>query len=256
MFRALLLAATGLAGLSMGTKELGAKRQLKVRDFTLTVKADGVADDGTFEGYGSVFGVVDSYQEVVAPGAFTESLAELAAKSRVVPVLWQHRQDQPIGVYSEITEDETGLFVKGKLLIAEVGQAQEAHALMKAGAVTGLSIGYWVRESSYDEKTGIRTLLKLDLVEVSLVTFPANDDARVEAVKFKLAHGQLPTIREFEKLLREAGFSKTQSGVVAAQGLGELLRREAEGEPVTKEAIAGLTSALAGLGSLPTLGRK
>jgi hypothetical protein len=108
MFRALLLAASGLAGLSMGTKELGTKRQLKVRDFTLTVKADGVADDGTFEGYGSVFGVVDSYQEVVAPGAFTDSLAELAAKSRVVPVLWQHRQDQPIGVYSEITEDDTG----------------------------------------------------------------------------------------------------------------------------------------------------
>jgi phage head maturation protease len=65
---------------------------------------------------------------------------------------------------------------------------------MKAGAVTGLSIGYWVRESSFDEKTGIRTLTKLDLVEVSLVTFPANDDARVEAVKFKLAHGELPNI--------------------------------------------------------------
>jgi HK97 family phage portal protein/HK97 family phage prohead protease len=234
-----------------GTKSSGHKRSLKVRDFALSVKADGVADDGTFEGYGSVYGVVDSYQEVVAPGAFAESLAELNSKQRRVPVLWQHRSDQPIGVYEEITEDETGLFVKGKLLIDAVAQATEAHALMKAGAVTGLSIGYWVRESSFDEKTGIRTLMKLDLVEVSLVTFPANDDARVEAVKFKLAHGQLPNIREFEKLLCEAGFSRRQAKVVAGHGLPELLQREAEGSAV-KEGVESLSQAVANF-SLPTL---
>jgi HK97 family phage prohead protease len=228
------------------------KRTLKVRDFALAVKAESVADDGTFDGYGSVFGVVDTYQEVVAPGAFTESLAELAGKNRTVPVLWQHRQDQPIGVYSELREDDTGLFVKGQLLIGEVTQAKEAHALMKAGAVTGLSIGYWVRESSFDEKTGIRTLTKLDLVEVSLVTFPANDDARVEAVKFKLAHGELPNIREFEKLLREAGFSKSQATVVAGHGLQELLRREAAGATATKEAVTGLSRAVADF-RLPSL---
>lgn len=233
----------------------GQKRQLKVRDFALSVKADGVAADGTFEGYGSVFGVVDTYQEVVAEGAFTESLDELAAKKRIVPVLWQHRQSEPIGVYLELREDETGLFVKGQLLIEAVAQAAEAHALMKAGAVTGLSIGYWVRESSFDEKTGIRTLTKLDLVEVSLVTFPANDDARVEAVKFKLAHGQLPNIREFEKLLREAGFSKSQAAVVAGHGLPELLRREAEGD-ATKDGAEALAAALAGLGQLPSFERK
>lgn len=238
-----------------GTKHRGMKRTLKVRDFALSVKADGVADDGTFEGYGSVFGVVDSYNEIVAPDAFSESLAELAAKKRRVPVLWQHRSDQPIGVYDEIVEDDTGLFVKGSLLIGEVGQAKEAHALMKAGAVTGLSIGYWVRESSYDEKTGIRTLTKLDLVEVSLVTFPANDDARVETVKFKLAHGELPDIREFEKLLREAGFSKTQAAVVAGHGLPELLRREAVGD-ATKEGAAALSAMLVDLGQLPSFGRK
>jgi HK97 family phage prohead protease len=228
------------------------KRTLKVRDFALSVKADGVAEDGTFEGYGSVFDVVDTYQEVVAPGAFGDSLTELAGKQRTVPVLWQHRQDQPLGVYSELREDDTGLFVKGQLLIGDVAQAKEAHALMKAGAVTGLSIGYWVRESSFDEKTGIRTLTKLDLVEVSLVTFPANDDARVEAVKFKLAHGQLPNIREFEKLLREAGFSKTQSAVVAGHGLSELLRREAAGDPATKEDLAVLSQAVAAF-RLPSL---
>src|SRR5690606_17592903 len=93
---------------------------------------------------------------------------------------------------------------------------------------TGLSIGYWVRESSYDEKTGVRTLSKLDLEEVSIVTMPANDDARVDAVKLKLAHGTLPTIREFEKLMRDAGFSKTQAAVVANRGLAHLLRSESD----------------------------
>lgn len=231
---------------------LGQKRSLKIRDFALSVKADGVADDGTFEGYGSVYGVVDSYQEVVAPGAFAESLAELNSKQRIVPVLWQHRQDQPLGVYTEITEDETGLFVKGKLLIDAVAQATEAHALMKAGAVSGLSIGYWVRESSFDEKTGVRTLMKLDLVEVSLVTFPANDDARVEAVKFKLAHGELPNLKEFEKLLREAGFSKTQAAVVANRGLPHLLRSESEGAAAAKEGVRALSQTVADF-RLPTL---
>ena len=90
---------------------------------------------------------------------------------------------------------------------------------MKVGAVTGLSIGYWTRESSLDEKTGIRTLTKLDFEEVSLVTFPANDEARIDAIKLKLAHGGLPDLNEFEKFLREAGFSKTQSAVIANRGL-------------------------------------
>lgn len=195
---------------------------LKIRDFDLSVKA--VSDDGLFSGYGSVFGVVDSYQEVVAPGAFAESLAEIAAKARPVPVLWQHRSDQPVGIYSALAEDDHGLKVDGKLIL-DVARAKEAHALMKAGAVSGLSIGYYVRESSFDEKTGIRTLSKLDLVEVSLVTFPANDDARVDAIKSKLAHGSLPTLREFEQLLREQGFSKNQAAVIANRGLKHMLDR-------------------------------
>lgn len=227
------------------------KRSLKVRDFQLSLKADGVADDGSFSGYGSVFGVEDSYGEIVAPGAFAESLKELAAKSRLVPVLWQHRSDQPIGVYTSIVEDDHGLKVEGKLLIDKVAQAQEAHALMQAGAVSGLSIGYWVRESSYDEVTNVRTLKKLDLVEVSLVTFPANDDARVEAVKFKLSHGELPSVREFEKLLREAGFSKSQATVVANHGLSELLRRDSEGD-VANASVEALKGTLAGF-KLPQL---
>ncbi len=209
---------------------------LKVRDFDLSVKAEDISDDGLFTGYGSVANVVDSYNEIVAPGAFKKSLAELKLKNRKVPVLWQHRSSEPIGVYDELVEDEAGLRVKGRLLVDHVAQAKEAHALMRAGAVTGLSIGYWVRQSSYDEKTGVRTLLEVDLIEVSLVTFPANDDARIDAVKFKLAHGELPTLPEFERLLREAGFSKTKAAVVAAHGLPHLLRSESGGSPETSGA--------------------
>lgn len=223
---------------------------LKVRDFDLEVKS--VGDDGKFSGYGSVFGVVDSYQEIVAPGAFTESLGDLRAKGRPVPVLWQHRSSSPIGIWDSLSEDAKGLYGDGRLLIGDVSQAKEAHALMKAGAVSGLSIGYWVRESSFDEKTGIRTLTKLDLVEISLVTFPANDDARIDAVKMKLAHGGLPTLPEFEGVLREAGFSKTQAAVIANRGLKHLLdRSESEGAGDT-EAAKALIQHL-GSFSLPTL---
>jgi HK97 family phage prohead protease len=231
---------------AFGRKHSGA---LKVRDFDFEIKA--VGDDGTFDGYGSVWDVVDSYQEIVAKGAFTESLKELNAKGRPVPVLWQHRSAEPIGAWTNLKEDDHGLWGEGELLINDVAQAKEAHALMKRRVVTGLSIGYWVRESSYDEKTGIRTLTKLDLVEISLVTFPANDDARVEAVKFKLAHGELPTDREMEKYLREVGFSKTRAAGLVTHGLAELRRRESDRDPTTNPALKALSDTLAGFSLKP-----
>lgn len=229
--------------------EFAAKHgQLAVRAFDLEVKA--LDENGVFTGYGSVFNVVDSYNEVVAPGAFKASLDELAAKKRKVPVLWQHSSSQPLGVYEELREDDTGLWVRGRLLKDEVAQAREAFALMKAGAVTGLSIGYWTRKSAIDDATHVRTLLELDLVEVSLVTFPANDDARVENVKFKLAHGELPTLPEFERFLREAGFSKSQAAAVAGRGLAHLLRSESEGAASKAEGLKALLDEVAGF-SLP-----
>lgn len=221
------------------------KASLKIRDFGLEVKA--VEEDGAFSGYGSVFGNEDSYGEIVAPGAFAKSLVEIAGKGRPVPVLWQHRSGEPIGIYTSLKEDGIGLFVEGKLLKDDVRQAAESYALMKAGAVSGLSIGYYVRESSFDEKTGIRTLQRLDLVEISLVTFPANDEARVDAVKAKIAHGELPSLNEFERFLREAGFSKTKAAVIANRGLAHLLRSESEGDPATEpEAAKAVADVLSG----------
>lgn len=198
---------------------------MQIRAFDYEVKS--VDDKGGFSGYGSVFGVVDSYNEVVAPGAFLETLDDTRAKGRTFPVLWQHRGGEPIGNWEieSLKEDTRGLFGAAELWLDDAPYARIAHRGMKAKAITGLSIGYYVRESTFDEKTRIRTLTKLDLVEISIVTTPANDEARIDQIKSKLAHGSLPTLREFEELLREQGFSKSQAALVATRGLKHLLDR-------------------------------
>lgn len=221
-------------------------RGLKHKEFAF--KADVVNDDGTFTGYASVFGTLDSYREIVAPGAFTESLKQIADSGDPLPALWQHRSGEPIGGYDELAEDDRGLKVSGWLMKEEIARAREAYALMKRRVVKGMSIGYFVLEDSWNEKDRIRTLTKLELVEISIVTFPANPDAQIDAIKSKLAHGGLPTIREFEHVLREQGFSKTQAAVIATRGLKHLLDRgepEGEGEKhadsaVAKQLLAGL----------------
>lgn len=198
----------------------------------IAFKAQDVKEDGSFSGYGSVFGNVDSYREIVAPGAFKSSILRLKEAGEVLPVLWQHNPDQPIGGYRSIEEDERGLKMTGFLLKDDVALAREAYALMKARVVKGLSIGYYVPKGgdSYDEKSGIRTLHEVDLRETSVVTFPANEQAQVENVKAALAcmlkAGQLPSLKEFERFLCETGFSNTQATAIASGGLVKLLRGE------------------------------
>lgn len=159
-------------------------------------KIKAVSEDGLFSGYGSVFGVIDSYKEVVAPGAFSESLSQ-----RTPALLWQHRSGEPIGVYSALREDQTGLYVEGKLAL-KTARGAEAYELLKMGAISGLSIGFVTRDDSYDRVTGIRTLKKVDLWEVSLVTFPANDAARVSGVK---SIDTIASLADAESYLRDAG---------------------------------------------------
>jgi uncharacterized protein len=182
--------------------------ELKYLDRPFEVKA--VKDDGTFEGFGSVFGNVDSYKEIVAPGAFAESLAGWRSAGRLPPVLWQHRSGEPIGPYLEMEEQPVGLWVKGQLLVDDVQKAKEARALMKSKAVNGLSIGFVTREDSYDRVSGIRTLKKVDLWEVSVVTFPANPAAQISSVKSTI--DAIQTLSEAEDFLRDVGrLSKTQA---------------------------------------------
>jgi uncharacterized protein len=180
-------------------------------------------DEGVFTGYASVFNVVDSYREMVAPGAFTDSLKRIAESGWTLPALWQHKTAEPIGGYSKLVEDTTGLYVEGFLLKDDIPQARIAYKLMQKKIVTGLSIGYYVEGESWNERERILTLTKLDLVEVSVVTLPANGSARIEEVKEKIALGILPTLREMEIILREQGFSRALAAHIAERGLKSLL---------------------------------
>lgn len=197
---------------------------MKTKHLQIPLEIKSVSETGVFSGYGSVFHNEDSYGDVVRPGAFKKSLAEWAKKDRLPPMLWQHDRREPIGVFTKMVEDEKGLFVEGRLLIDDIPQARAAYALLKEKALGGMSIGYReiLIEQDHDEK--VTNLLELDLWEVSVVTFPANEEATVDSVKSALAGGGLPTLPEFEKFLRDAGFSKSQSVAIASHGLRQLLR--------------------------------
>jgi HK97 family phage prohead protease len=162
------------------------------RDFTFDVKS--VTDTGLIEGYASVFNNVDSHGDIIAGGAFTRTLKAWEAKGRKVPVLWQHDAFDPVGVTESITEDQHGLRIVAQL-VPEVQRAREAHALAKAGALGGLSIGFSVPAlasdgepaTTYDEERRARVFREVRLWEYSLVTFPANEDATITSVKADLA---------------------------------------------------------------------
>ncbi len=139
-----------------------------------------IEPDGAFEGYASLFRIADLGKDVVEPGAFRESLARRGAAG--VKLLWQHDPTEPIGRWIELREDTRGLYVRGRLSLA-VARAREIHALMRDGAIDGLSIGFRSERARTEPRTGLRRLVKVDLWEISLVTFPMLPQARVSAVK-------------------------------------------------------------------------
>ncbi|MCG7492068.1 HK97 family phage prohead protease [Thalassobius sp. Cn5-15] len=136
-----------------------------------------VEDEGVISGYASLFDHADQGGDLVRPGAFAASLKRLAAAGSAVKMLWQHDPAQPIGIWDDIREDARGLWVKGRLLPG-VARAREAQALIAAGAIDGLSIGYRTERAS-KAADGTRHLQQLDLWEVSLVTFPMLPTARL-----------------------------------------------------------------------------
>ena len=141
---------------------------------------------GEFEGYASLFNVVDMGHDMVMRGAFAESLKKRATQA--IKLLWQHKATEPIGHWLDIHEDALGLYVRGQLNL-RVAKANEALALLRAGSVDGLSIGFKTEKSITDKKTGVRRLYKIDLWEISVVTFPMLPEARVSAVKHVQNHG-------------------------------------------------------------------
>lgn len=162
--------------------------------------------DGVFEGYASVFDVVDSGLDVVAKGAFANSIGDLKKK---IKMLWNHNPDEVIGVWDEIKEDHRGLLVKGRIL-KDVAKGRDVLALLRGGAIDSMSIGY--RTVQAIKEGAARRLTEIELWEISLVTFPMLDAAVVTDVK------SIKTIREFEKSLRDAGYSLTEAKAIAAEG--------------------------------------
>lgn len=161
------------------------------------------SDSGLIEGYGSVFNVVDDGMDIVAPGAFSASIDDMKAADRGLPMLWQHDPGDPIGVWTEASEDARGLKLVGSIM-RDTTRGRDALAFIKGGAVRGLSIGFATRDADMDRVSGVRTIRKADLWEVSVVTFPMNRAARIDAVKFCDAVAEM-TPREIERALRDAG---------------------------------------------------
>lgn len=166
-------------------------------------------EGGSFQGYASVFGVQDFDGDVVVRGAFRKTLEAARASQRMPKMLWQHNPTQIIGKWTEMTEDDRGLFVKGSLIL-DVAQGREAYALLKANVLDGMSIGFNITEGTRGNAG--RVIEEVNLMEVSLVTWGANPDALVTQVKAR------KTIRDFEAFLREAGFSHSEAKGIAAKG--------------------------------------
>lgn len=200
-----------------------------LRGVRLEVKAD--AETGTVEGYGSVYGVEDLGGDIVVKGAFAKSL-----QNRMPKMLWQHDQRDPIGVWEEASEDDNGLRLRGRIL-TETTRGRDAVALVRAGALDGLSIGYNTIEADMDSKSGIRTIKEAELWEVSLVTFPMNEAARVDYVK-SVEEIDAMTETEIEKCLREAdGFSRAEAKRIVHRLMSLGAQREAAELKDAKEAL-------------------
>ena len=191
--------------------------EIKKLVFESEVKSDAL---GVFSGYASIFGNEDQGNDIVQKGAFTKSLTQRPAPK--VKMLFQHKTDEPIGVFEKIYEDQKGLYVQGRLAM-KTQKGKETYELLKIGALDGMSIGFKAdpTKQGYNEnKRGVRTLKEVDLMEISLVTFPMNEQAMVQSVK-----GNLKSIRDWEKILRDAGGLSRTEAKIGAKALAESLNQ-------------------------------
>ena len=211
--------------------------ELKHLTFETEIKSDA---QGVFTGYGSIFGNEDQGNDIMKKGAFTKSLTKRPASK--VKMLYQHKTDEPIGIFTDMYEDNKGLYVKGQLAMG-TQKGREAYELLKMGALDGMSIGFRAdpEKQGYNEnKRGVRTLKEVDLMEISLVTFPMNESALIETVK-----GNAKNIREWEKILREAGGLSRTEAKMGAKALSESLnQRDAEDKQTLADLILKVANKL------------
>ena len=190
-----------------------------LKHLALKFETKEVSDEGAFEGYASTMSV-DRGNDIVAMGAFEKSLAEHKANGTKPKMLFQHDPDRVIGVWDEMRQDDKGLFVKGRI-IKGTSLGSDVHALMRAGALDSMSIGYRTVDAEHEKTDGamVRRIKEAELWEVSVVTFPMQPEARVTSVKHDL------TIRDVERILREAGSGNTMAKLIAAHGFNEAKSR-------------------------------
>jgi HK97 family phage prohead protease len=238
--------------------------KIKTKDFVATKLKAAEGEPGAIEGYLSVFGVRDSYNEIVMPGAFANSLARHKREGTYPLLLWQHDPYEPIGVWEDLADDGKGLYAKGRLLVGQnVPVADKAYSLLKAEAMWGQSIGYREVDVHPAKDGEARKLVELDLMEGSVVSFPANRSAFVESVKGEdgqqavdrwkrfeelartFRDGEPMPSKEFEALLREAGFPKSVAVQIASHGYVKAIRSESGGE----EALSAVERAIGALRS-------
>lgn len=213
------------------------------RDFRFEIKS-APDEKGFFSGYGSVFGVVDSYRERVVKGAFAKSLAKHVSEGTMPLMFYGHSPAHEIGEWLEMREDDHGLFVAGRLWVD--GDRPDADALKAYRGMTksrgkmGLSIGYTVPQggATLNPADKVAELIEIDLMEVSPVAFPANPQARVEHVR-----ARINTIRDYERLLRDAGFSRSEATGLAAHGF-KVLSLRGDHDDELLERVRGLINTI------------
>tara|TARA_Y100000310_G_scaffold315722_2_gene366580 strand:+ start:9333 stop:10004 length:672 start_codon:yes stop_codon:yes gene_type:complete len=197
-----------------------------------------VSEEGQVEGYASTFRNKDLGDDVVEQGAFLKTIAKAEKSGRMPKMLDHHNLRQPVGIWDHLKEDRKGLFAQGHLVM-KVQRAQELHALMTEKVMDGLSIGFKAVKYLIDEKSGVRRLMEIDLMEVSIVTFGMNPKALVTGVKGY--EGMIENVREFENFLREVGgFSRNEAKLLTGHGFKELLVQRDAGE----ENLSGLLDSL------------
>jgi len=224
-----------------------------MENMSIALEVKELTEAGSITGYGAVFGNVDLAGDRLMPGAFTKSLRRHAAAKTMPLMLWNHNDSEVIGVWSEVNEDSKGLMVGGRLVL-DVARAREVHALMKAGALGGLSIGYRTTKDAMDGN--VRLLNEVDLWEVSPVAFPANTKARITDVKSnlmtdfarRLRDGTPPSVKEFEDILRDAGIPKALATGIASVGYAKAIRSESDGK-ASDAAMTALRAAVMAYGN-------
>lgn len=207
------------------------------KSFTAPLEIKNLDEGGSFEGYASVFGNMDSDGDVIVKGAFRKSLESYQAKGKMPKMLWQHNPSIIVGKFLDMQEDEYGLWVKGSLIL-DVEKGREAYALMKAGELDAMSVGFNIEEAGDGDRG--RVISTADLWEVSLVTWGANDAALITTVK------SIDSIRDFERFLRDSGFSRKQAVAITAGGFKAVEQEQSDSDSDDIQALQSLIKTIKG----------